>query len=356
MQFSNRIQTKATGMTTHQFDIRPSIIRGDPADAYLHWTKEVMRLESLNPKVLMDFVPERDGILCGMEEVNSLLLNVLPKKEAESGIESLDNEAEVWGLREGEEIKKGEPVLRIIANYASFALYETSICGIISSSTAWATAAKECVDAAGDKTVIAYGARHIHPNVAHILDYASVIGGCSSASTVLGSRQSGRNPFGNMPHSLPLIFGDTVTAAQAFDRHMGMEIQRIVLVGTFGDEAEEALKVSQALRNKLRGIRIDTPNERGGVTPTMVNELRARLDQMNFRHVEIYVSGGLTPEKIKEFQDLRCAVNGYFVGSYISGAVPNDFTADIREIEDKAVAKRGIIPGKLDSPRLLRII
>tara|TARA_B100000029_G_scaffold33955_1_gene32088 strand:- start:4667 stop:5698 length:1032 start_codon:yes stop_codon:yes gene_type:complete len=343
-------------MTTHQFDIRPSIIRGDPADAYLHWTKEVMRLESLNPKVLVDFVPAREGILCGMEEVKSLLQNVLPKQESDSGVELLDNEAEVWGLEEGDEIMPGEPVLRIIANYASFAIYETSICGILSSSSGWATAARECVKAAGDKTVIGYGARHIHPNVAHILDYASVLGGCSSASTLLGSRQSGRNPFGNMPHSLPLIFGDTVVAAQAFDRHLGMEIQRIVLVGTFGDEGEEALKVSQALRDKLRGIRIDTPSERGGVTPTMVGELRARMDQMNFKHVEIYISGGLNPTRIKEFQDLDSPVNGYLVGSYISGASPNDFTADIREIEDKAVAKRGRIPGKLDGPRLVRII
>ena len=343
-------------MTTHQFDIRPSIIRGDPADAYLHWTKEVMRLESQNPKVLVDFVPAREGILCGMEEVKSLLQNVLPKQESDSGVELLDNEAEVWGLEEGDEIMPGEPVLRIIANYASFAIYETSICGILSSSSGWATAARECVKAAGDKTVIGYGARHIHPNVAHILDYASVLGGCSSASTLLGSRQSGRNPFGNMPHSLPLIFGDTVVAAQAFDRHLGMEIQRIVLVGTFGDEGEEALKVSQALRDKLRGIRIDTPSERGGVTPTMVGELRARMDQMNFKHVEIYISGGLNPTRIKEFQDLDSPVNGYLVGSYISGASPNDFTADIREIEDKAVAKRGRIPGKLDGPRLVRII
>lgn len=343
-------------MTIHQFDIRPSIIRGDPADAYLHWTKEVMRLESLNPKVLMEFVPARDGVLCGMEEVKSLLQNVLPKREADSGVEQLDNEAEVWALEEGDDIKSGEPALRIIANYASFALYETSICGILSSSSGWATAASECVKAAEDKTVIAYGARHIHPNVAHILDYASVLGGCSSASTLLGSRQSGRNPFGNMPHSLPLIFGDTVVAAQAFDRHLGMEVQRIVLVGTFGDEGEEALKVSQALRDKLRGIRIDTPIERGGVTPTIVGELRARMDQMNFKHVEIYISGGLNPTRIKEFQDLDSPVNGYLVGSYISGAAPNDFTADIREIEDKAVAKRGRIPGRLEGPRLARII
>ena len=315
-----------------------------------------MRLESLNPKVLMDFSAPRPGVLCGVEEAKALLLNVLPKVEHDNQVNNGSDVVQVWAMEEGEKFEAGEPVLRVISKYASFGLYETSILGMLSSSTGWATAASECVESAGETTVIAYGARHIHPNVAHILDYASVLGGCSSASTLLGSRQSGRNPFGNMPHSLPLIFGDTVVAAQAFDRHLGMEIQRIVLVGTFGDEGEEALKVSQALRDKLRGIRIDTPSERGGVTPTMVGELRARMDQMNFKHVEIYISGGLNPTRIKEFQDLNSPVNGYLVGSYISGASPNDFTADIREIEDKAVAKRGRIPGKLDGPRLDRII
>ena len=343
-------------MTSPQFEIRPSLIKGEPADAYLHWTKEVMRLESLNPVVTMDFYASNDGVLCGVEEVKALLKSVLPQNDSESSVETLENDVQVWTLQEGESFVAGEPLLRVIARYAAFSLYETSICGILASCIGWATAARQCVRAAGDTTVIGYGARHIHPNVAHILDYASVVGGCSSASTLMGSRQAGRNPLGNMPHSLPLIFGDTVSAAQAFDKHISMEVQRIVLVDTFKDEIEEAMNVAQVMRDRLRGVRIDTPKERGGVTPMMVKEMRAKLDYMNFRHVEIYVSGGLNPNRISEFRENSSPVNGYFVGSYISGASPNDVTADILEIEGRPVAKRGRLPGKLDGPRLDRII
>lgn len=343
-------------MTSPQFEIRPSLIKGDPADSYLHWAKEVMRLESLNPVVTMDFYASSDGVLCGVEEVKALLKSVLPQNDSDNPVEILENEVQVWALDEGEGFTAGEPLIRVIARYASFSLYETSLCGILSSCIGWATASRKCVEAAGDTTVIGYGARHIHPNVAHILDYASVVGGCSSASTVMGSRQSGRNPFGNMPHSLPLIFGDTVSAAQAFDKHLGMEIQRIVLVDTFKDEIEEALNVAQALRDRLRGVRIDTPRERGGVTPMMVKEMRAKLDHMNFRHVEIYVSGGLNPDRITEFREEKSPVNGYLVGSFISGASPNDVTADILEIEGRPVAKRGRLPGKLDGHRLGRVL
>ena len=114
-------------MTTPQFDIRPSLIKGDPADAYLHWTKEVMRLESLNPKVLMDFSAPNSGVLCGVEEAKALLLNVLPKVEQDNQTNNGNDVVQVWAMEEGEKFEAGEPVLRVISKYASFGLYETSI-------------------------------------------------------------------------------------------------------------------------------------------------------------------------------------------------------------------------------------
>ncbi len=40
------------------------------------------------------------------------------------------------------------------------------------------------------------------------------------------------------------------------------------------------------------------------------------------------------------------------MGSYISGATPIDFTGDLKEIDGRAIAKRGRIPGLTESPRL----
>ena len=167
---------------------------------------------------------------------------------------------------------------------------------------------------------------------------------------------SGITPSGNMPHTLPLLLGDTVRAAQAFDRHMPQEVPRVALVDTFKDEAEEALAVAGALRERLRGIRLDTPAERGGVTADLVKEVRLRLDLVGFRHVEIFVSGGFTPDRIRQFDEEGAPVNGFGVGSYISSAAPNDFTADIHEIDGKPIAKRGRTPGITPSPRLDRVM
>jgi nicotinate phosphoribosyltransferase len=155
-----------------------------------------------------------------------------------------------------------------------------------------------------------------------------------------------------MPHSLVLIFGDTVKAAAAFDRDLASDVPRIVLVDTFKDEAEEALRVAHALGDRLYGVRLDTPSERGRVTPELVKEVRARLDQEGFDHVRIVVSGGFNPERIRFFREAEAPVDSYAVGSYISGARPIDFTGDIKEIDGHPIAKRGRIPGRTASPRL----
>jgi nicotinate phosphoribosyltransferase len=325
---------------------RPSreILSGESADVYFARADRIMEREGLDPVVTMEVFARRDAILCGIDEVKNLLAHVLESgKPGEALVEALD---------EGDEIAPKEVVLRITARYRAFGLYETAILGMLAQSTGWATAARECVTAAAPLPVISFGARHVHPDVTDVLDYAAIIGGCVGASTPAGARLAGLNPTGTMPHSLVLIFGDTVAAAEAFDRDLDADVPRIVLVDTFKDEAEEALRVANALGERLYGIRLDTPSERGRVTPALVLEVRARLDQAGYGHVKIVVSGGLTPERMGVFRDAGAPVDSYAVGSYISGAAPIDFTGDIKEIDGRPIAKRGRIPGRTDSPRL----
>jgi nicotinate phosphoribosyltransferase len=159
-----------------------------------------------------------------------------------------------------------------------------------------------------------------------------------------------------MPHALVLIIGDTLESAKAFDATIDPAVPRVVLVDTFQDEALESLRVAAALRDTLYGVRLDTPRERGGVTPGLVREVRARLDGAGFAQVRIFVTGGVTPDRIRRFREAGAPVDSFGVGSYISGAAPIEFTADIREVAGRPVAKRGRIPGMQRSPRLQRLL
>src|SRR6185369_6811052 len=328
---------------------RPSreILSGESADVYFARADRILEREGLDPVVTMEVFARRDAMLCGIDEVTNLLAHVLGASDPD--------EVTVEALDDGDTIGPKEIVLRITARYRAFGLYETAILGMLAQSTGWATAARECVEAAAPLPVISFGARHVHPDITDVLDYAAIVGGCVGASTPAGARLAGLAPTGAMPHSLVLIFGDTVAAALACDRELAADVARIVLVDTFKDEAEEALRVAHALGARLYGIRLDTPSERGRVTPDLVREVRARLDQAGFGHVKIVVSGGLNPERMGVFREAGAPVDSYAVGSYISGATPIDFTGDIKEIDGKPIAKRGRIPGRTDSPRLARV-
>jgi len=327
-----------------QWETSPAIISGETADIYFVRTVAILREEGLNPVVTMEVFPGRAGILCGIKEVKALLDRVLP-----SG-------SEVWALSEGDAIQRKEVVLRITAPYQDFGVYETSIVGILAQCSGWAAAARECVEAAQGISVISFGVRHVHPLVGGVMDYAAIVGGCISCSSIAGARLAGVVPAGTMPHALILVMGDTAKATLAFDRHMPPEVPRISLVDTFRDEVEESMIVAKALEGRLAGVRLDTPSERGRVTSDLVKEVRANLDLAGFKEVKILVSGGLDPERIRHFLEEGAPVDGFGVGSYISGARPNDFTADLYEIDGKPVAKRGRLPGITPNSRLQRII
>ncbi|MDK2882020.1 MAG: nicotinate phosphoribosyltransferase, partial [Bacillota bacterium] len=187
-----------------------------------------------------------------------------------------------------------------------------------------------------------------------VMERAAIVGGFDGASCILGAKLAGREPSGTVPHAVILIMGDTVEVAKVYDKVMPPDAPRVVLVDTFHDEAEEALRVAEALGDHLHGVRLDTPGERGGVTPELVREVRARLDQKGFQHVKIFVSGGITPERIVELKAAGAAAFG--VGSYITAAPPIDMTMDLKVVSGVPVAKRGRIPGITPNPRLKRQI
>ncbi len=328
-----------------RFEIPESVLSGETADIYFVRTHEILAKEGFNPVATMEIFSRGEGILCGINEVMTLLKKVLPT----------DN-SEVWALYEGDTFQRKEVVMRITAPLQSFVIYETAYLGMLASCSAWATAARECVDAAQGIPVLSFGARHIHPASAGAMEYAATIGGCMGCASTVGAKLAGTDPIGTIPHALILVMGDTAKATLAFDKHMPGEIPRVALVDTFRDEPEESVIVAREMGSKLRAVRLDTPSELGGVTVELVKETQTKLDEAGFKDVEIYVSGGMNPERIGHFVESNAPVDTFAVGSYISGARPIDFTADIHEIEGKPIAKRGRTPGITPNPRLKRVI
>lgn len=316
------------------------IAMGLTTDIYFVKTKEILKnLHKDDTTVVAEIFPRRPGIFAGAAEAKLLLENL--------GLE-------VWSLKEGAPFVAKEVVMRIHGSYSNFGIYETAILGILASSSGWATAAHTAKEAADGRPIFCFGARHVHPAVAPVMERAAIVGGADGASCILGAKLAGLEPSGTVPHALFLIIGDTLEAAAAYHSFMPPQSVRSMLVDTFKDEVEESLRLASSPRTGLESVRLDTPSERGGVTPGLIEELRAKLDLAGHERIKIFVSGGLDPDRIKLLA--AAGADAFGVGSYISGASPIDMTMDIKEVDGQAVAKRGRIPGLVKTPRLERIV
>jgi len=309
------------------------IKEGKLTDIYFVRTMQVLKAKKIDKWVKAEFIAKRFpedygwGVFAGIEEATHLLK---------------DLKVRVRAMKEGTIFRAFEPVLELEGMYTDFGLFETSLLGLLCQASGVATKAARCKKAAGDRRVISFGARRIHPVVAPMVERNAFIGGCDGVSVVKNAELIGEEPSGTMPHALILIMGDTVEATKAFDEVIHPKVKRVSLIDTFNDEKIEAIRVAEALGKKLFGIRLDTPSSRRGDFQKIIEEIRWELNLRGFGHVKIYVSGGLDEKRILALNPM---VDAYGVGTSITNARVIDFAMDIIEINGKPLAKRGKMSG-----------
>jgi nicotinate phosphoribosyltransferase len=241
-------------------------------------------------------------------------------------------------MAEGTVFRALQPVLEVEGPYLEFGRLETAVLGLLCQATGVATAAARCKRLAGERLVLSFGARRLHPAVSPMIERAAYIGGCDGVSSLAAAQLIQSDPTGTIPHALILILGDTVEAVRAFDRVIEPGVPRVALIDTFQDEKFEALRVAEALGEALDGVRLDTPGSRRGNFLELLREVRWELDLRGYQHVRIYVSGGIGEEEVQQLAPLA---DGFGVGSAISAAPIVDFSMDIVEVEGRPLAKRG---------------
>ncbi|UCC73465.1 MAG: nicotinate phosphoribosyltransferase [Gemmatimonadota bacterium] len=303
---------------------------GAVSDVYFQRTAAILDAKGIDAHVRAEFTAKslpddwEWAVLAGLAEVAHLLEGI---------------SVNVRAMEEGAVFRPLEPVLEIEGSYRGFGVYETAILGLMCQASGIATRAARCRLAAGpEKKLISFGARRMHPALAPMIERAAYIGGCDGVAAVASAELLGTEPVGTIPHALVLVMGDTVLATQAFDEVIDESVPRISLIDTFSDEKFAALEVAEALGDRLAAIRLDTPTSRRGDFFDILSEVRWELDLRGYTDVELFVSGGIDEAAI---QDLGPVVDGYGVGTYISGAPVIDFSMDIIELDGEPVAKRG---------------
>ncbi|HDH06281.1 MAG TPA: nicotinate phosphoribosyltransferase [Nitrospirae bacterium] len=315
------------------------IIEGKITDVYFERTLEILKAEKINPVVKAEFIAKglpdewQWAVLAGMEEISHLLKNLPVKARA---------------LREGAVFHPYEPVMEIEGRYQDFCVFETALLGLMCQASGVATKASRFKKLAGERPVISFGARRMHPVLAPMIERNAYIGGCDGVAVVKSGEVIGEDPMGTMPHALIICMGSTVEAIRAYDKVLEPKFKRVALIDTFLDEKFEALNVVEAMGDKLFAIRLDTPSSRRGDFYRILEEVRWELDLRGYENIKLFVSGGIKEHDLPVLNEF---VDAYGIGTSISNAPVVDFSMDIMEVEGNPLAKRGKCSG---SKRVLR--
>ena len=318
------------------------IKRGETTDVYFLRTKQIIEAKKMNKvRALAEITPGRLprgwpwGILCGIEE-EARLFEGYPVDVYAMAEGSVFYNADYRGVK--------EPVMFVDGPYGEYCVLETPMLGLVCQASGAATRAARIKKVAGEKVVVAFGIRRMHPALSPMLDRAAYIGGFDGVSSLKGAEIIGAKPSGTMPHALIIVFEDQVKAWKAFDEIISSDVPRVALVDTYLDEKTESIMAAEALKDRLYAVRLDTPGSRRGNFPEIIREIRWELDVRGYNHVKIFVSGGLDEDTVKVMSDAGAEAFG--VGTSVSNAPTVDFAMDIVELEDRLVAKRGKLGGK----------
>jgi len=299
------------------------------ADSYFHRTMEVLKARGLEDTPVCMEVSYKSSnedewfVVAGLDEVAYLLEEV---------------EVDARAVPEGTICRPHEPVLALSGPYGAFAEHETAILGFLCQASGVATAAAKCRLAAGDRPVISFGARRMHPSVAPVIERSAYLGGCDMVAVDLATKRLGIPATGTLPHALVLILGSTAEAAKAFDEVMGPEVPRTILIDTFDDETVGALEAARAIPDSITAVRLDTPGNRRGDFRDLMREVRWELDRNGFSHVKLFASGGIDVEYILHLNPI---CDAYGVGGAIASAPMIDYSMDIVEVAGEDRHKRG---------------
>ncbi len=318
-------------------------------DIYFLNTKEVLTKHNIDSEVVMEVyardLPENAlwGVLSGVYEV-AKLLEGLP--------------VDVWAFDEGSIFLADgrsalyEPVMTISGRFRDFVEYENPVLGLLSSFTSVSTKASRFRVAAGDRQVVSFGTRRVHPAMAPLIERSCYLAGFDGVSNVLGGKLLGVEPSGTMPHALVQVMGDQERAWRLYDETMPKGVKRTALIDTFWDEKAEAIKAFETLGKNLWGVRLDTPASRRGNFRQIIEEVKWELKIRGGGAVKIFASGRLTEEDVVQLKDI---VDGFGIGTAVAYPPSIDFSAKIVEVREKGRTylrgKRGGLGGRKDVHR-----
>lgn len=309
---------------------------------YLTKTKKILIDNKVKNNTILRFThfSKEPLHVCGIKHVIDILKNV-------------KGNFKVYGVKDGDVVKAGEPILVIKGDYSAIAEYESVIDGLLARETSICNRTAKILSLIDTKQLIYMGDRADLYLTQPYDGYAAWIAGMRIFTTKghveLIPNKKNVKVVGTMPHALIQQFnGNLSKALKAYHKtypNDGLS----ALVDYHNNVVKEIKDLDRDLRSKIVSIRIDTSSsvidkslsqskENKGVCPALVLKARKALDDNGMKHVKIVVSSGFDYEKIKKFINKKVPVDFYGVGSSIV-KVDANITCDLVYLNGKKEAK-----------------
>ncbi len=137
------------------------VLEGRITDVYFERALAILKAKGINPVVKAEFIAKelpREwpwAVLTGMSEAIELMKHLKIKVRA---------------MREGSVFYPYEPVMEIEGRYQDFCVYETALLGLLCQASGISTQAARMKKLAGDRLVMSFGARRMHPVLAPMIE------------------------------------------------------------------------------------------------------------------------------------------------------------------------------------------
>lgn len=316
-------------------------------DKYFLRSRQILATENINPIVRYQVFSRGEGIVNGVDEAVDFVKGIVGRR------------AKIFALRDGQDFQPLETLMVIEGRVQNLVELETVYLGIISGGLTGEIDLREIrrnaeaiVQAAEEKQVIYFGARHFHPSLDREIAQQCHDAGFVGTSTDVGAEAWQVQGLGTIPHALILSYeaymhenniagNSTAEAARAFDEYIDPHVPRIVLIDTFNREFEDTL-ASYERAARMDGIRVDTCGENYIQTGQMqfkmpeldvpekyltgtsvkiqgVWGLRKSLMDIGLGHLDLVVSSGFNAKKTAAFMKAdRAFQNKYDIPLFTS--------------------------------------
>jgi nicotinate phosphoribosyltransferase len=268
-------------------------------------------------------------VACGLEHVLHYLESLTFTDEAIDYLRSINRfsdrfleslrqfrfTGDVYAIPEGTFIFANEPLIEVVAPLPQAQLVETFLMNQIQLATLAASKASRVVWAAGDRSVVDFGARRMHGADAGIKQpRAFYIAGVTSTSSVLAGQIWGIPVAGTMAHSYVLAFDTEIDAFRHFVRAYP---EAILLIDTYDVDQgiEHVILLATELGSDFRvsGVRLDS-----GDLAKHAREVRQKLDGAGLQQVKIFASSSLDEYEIQRLVTAGVPINGFGVGRHLA--------------------------------------